>query len=110
MSFRRVDTENRRFLVLFSRAEDLEDIQIRALKRNSGTLAVLLSVALERMDTSFSGGLADSSANGTRSMRLSVVDTMAGRIAQLGERRPYKPKVTGSIPVPPTSRWMSIHS
>ncbi len=27
-----------------------------------------------------------------------------GRIAQLGERRPYKPKVTGSIPVPPT-KW-----
>ena len=25
-----------------------------------------------------------------------------GRIAQLGERRPYKPEVAGSIPVPPT--------
>ena len=27
-----------------------------------------------------------------------------GRIAQLGERRPYKPEVAGSIPVPPTIR------
>ena len=27
----------------------------------------------------------------------------AGRIAQLGERWPYKPEVTGSSPVPPTS-------
>ena len=26
-----------------------------------------------------------------------------GRVAQLGERRPYKPEVTGSSPVPPTS-------
>ena len=26
-----------------------------------------------------------------------------GRVAQLGERRPYKPKVTGSSPVPPTN-------
>ncbi len=25
-----------------------------------------------------------------------------GRIAQLGERRPYKPDVAGSSPVPPT--------
>ena len=25
-----------------------------------------------------------------------------GRVAQLGEHRPYKPGVTGSIPVPPT--------
>jgi hypothetical protein len=26
-----------------------------------------------------------------------------GRVAQSGERRPYKPEVTGSIPVPPTN-------
>ena len=26
-----------------------------------------------------------------------------GRIAQLGEHRPYKPGVTGSSPVPPTT-------
>ena len=27
---------------------------------------------------------------------------MLGRVAQLGEHRPYKPGVTGSSPVPPT--------
>ena len=29
-----------------------------------------------------------------------------GRLAQLGERRPYKPNVIGSIPVPPTKKTM----
>ncbi len=30
-----------------------------------------------------------------------------GRVAQLGEHRPYKPGVTGSSPVPPTtSKWI----
>ena len=34
-------------------------------------------------------------------MRLDeIIDK--GRLAQLGEHRPYKPGVTGSIPVPPT--------
>ena len=31
-----------------------------------------------------------------------------GRIAQLGERCPYKAEVTGSIPVPPTRRVHSV--
>ena len=31
-----------------------------------------------------------------------------GRIAQLGEHRPYKPGVTGSIPVPPTRDFVGI--
>ena len=30
-------------------------------------------------------------------------DIRNGRIAQLGERSPYKAEVTGSIPVPPTT-------
>jgi hypothetical protein len=30
-----------------------------------------------------------------------------GRIAQLGEHRPYKPGVTGSSPVPPTKFFSS---
>ena len=28
-----------------------------------------------------------------------------GRVAQLGEHRPYKPGVTGSSPVPPTKKY-----
>ena len=31
---------------------------------------------------------------------INIIDR--GRLAQLGEHRPYKPGVTGSIPVPPT--------
>jgi hypothetical protein len=31
-----------------------------------------------------------------------------GRVAQLGEHRPYKPGVTGSSPVPPTSQLIII--
>ena len=33
-----------------------------------------------------------------------------GRIAQLGERCPYKAEVTGSIPVPPTSEEKKDHT
>jgi len=29
-----------------------------------------------------------------------------GRVAQLGEHRPYKPRVTGSSPVPPTIEFI----
>ena len=31
-----------------------------------------------------------------------------GRVAQSGERRPYKPEVTGSIPVPPTKNFDNL--
>ena len=31
-----------------------------------------------------------------------------GRVAQLGEHRPYKPRVTGSSPVPPTIKFIKI--
>lgn len=34
--------------------------------------------------------------------RSHKINLRSGRIAQLGERRPYKPEVAGSIPVPPT--------
>jgi hypothetical protein len=33
-----------------------------------------------------------------------------GRIAQLGEHRPYKPGVTGSSPVPPTNFQFKVQS
>ena len=42
----------------------------------------------------------------TRASGLGSIAKVAkeiGRIAQLGERCPYKAEVTGSIPVPPTS-------
>jgi hypothetical protein len=36
---------------------------------------------------------------------VSMYYVAAGRIAQLEERWPYKPEVTGSSPVPPMLRW-----
>ena len=38
----------------------------------------------------------------------SVVLRSFGRVAQLGEHRPYKPRVTGSSPVPPTIKFIKI--
>ena len=37
--------------------------------------------------------------------RSHKISLRSGRIAQLGERRPYKPEVAGSSPVPPTKGW-----
>ncbi len=36
--------------------------------------------------------------------------THFGRLAQLGEHRPYKPRVTGSIPVSPTKEIIGVRS
>ena len=33
----------------------------------------------------------------------------AGRLAQLGEHRPYKARVTGSSPVPPTNPFGQLY-
>jgi hypothetical protein len=40
-------------------------------------------------------------------IRSAAVVREVGRIAQLGERCPYKAEVTGSIPVPPTNEHSS---
>ena len=34
---------------------------------------------------------------------VSIKQCLHGRLAQLGEHRPYKPRVAGSIPAPPTT-------
>jgi len=74
--FRRVDSENRRFLILFSKAEDLEDIQRKTLKRNRGPLAIVLMSALSKLDSLlFSGSTQeDRFRSGADAMRLSVVE------------------------------------
>ena len=38
----------------------------------------------------------------------SVMLKAFGRVAQLGEHRPYKPRVTGSSPVPPTIEFIKM--
>jgi len=81
MSLRRVSAENRRFLILFSKAEDLEDIQVKTLKRNSGSLALLLKVALEKIGPHFSEGMAGQAVNGTSAMRISTIErTLQGAV------------------------------
>ncbi len=84
VSFRRVDSENRRFLVLFSKAVDLDDIQRKTLKRNAGSLAVILSAALAKMDAVLSkanpsrGGGFGTEPN---AMRLSMIErTLQGAV------------------------------
>ncbi|NOY85235.1 MAG: hypothetical protein GXO96_10545 [Nitrospirae bacterium] len=78
-AFRRVDSENRRFLILFSKAEDLEAIHRKTLKRNGGSLAVILAAALSKIDGFLSKG-GDSSVEND-GLRLSVIErTLQGAI------------------------------
>lgn len=73
--------ENRRFLLLFSRAENLEDIQVKTLKRNGGPLALLLKVGLEKIDALFPMGMSNLSANGTSGMQISTIErTLQGAV------------------------------
>ncbi|MFQ5589133.1 MAG: MotA/TolQ/ExbB proton channel family protein [Nitrospiria bacterium] len=84
VGFRRVDAENRRFLILFSKAEDLDDFQHQTLKRNSGSLATILGAALGKIDAFFakdSAGRNGREGAETNTMRLSIVArTLQGAI------------------------------
>jgi len=74
-----VDSENRRFLMLFSKAVDLEAIHRKTLKRNGGSLAVVLAAALSKID-GFVLKKGDSSAEND-GLRLSVIErTLQGAI------------------------------
>jgi len=76
MTLRRAESENRRFLVLFSKADDLDDIRKRVLKRSEGPLALLLEAALEKIDfyLSAQSARAISSEDGNRSVKLTTVE------------------------------------
>ncbi len=84
VSFRKVDAENRRFLILFSKADDLEDISSKVLKRNRGSLAVILDAVLPKFDALlFRGKVSQKSIQdaGANAMRLSVVErTLQGAL------------------------------
>lgn len=81
-AFRRVDAENRRFLILFSKADDLDGIHRKTLKRNGGSLAVILSAALSKIDALvFKQGALENASSENDAMRLSVVErTLQGSI------------------------------
>jgi len=81
VNFRRVEQENRRFLLQFSKAEGLEDIQRMSLKRSSGPFAILLGAALGKIQSLLTKNAVLLSENGTGPMHLSIVErTLHGTI------------------------------
>ncbi len=81
LGFRRVDVENRRFLVLFSKAEDLDDIPRTTLKRNTGSLSTILGAALGKLDAFSEKGNHANPDAALSTMRLSVLErTLQGAI------------------------------
>ncbi|MFQ5949260.1 MAG: MotA/TolQ/ExbB proton channel family protein [Nitrospiria bacterium] len=76
MGLRRAEADNRRFLILFSKADDLEDIRRRVSKRNNGPLGILLEAALEKVDHYLSRGrdAYTPSGNGNRPPKISVIE------------------------------------
>ena len=81
VNFRRVESENRRFLRQFSKAENLEDIQRMSLKRSGGPFALLLGAALGKIDSFLSRGEVLLSENGAGPMRLAIIErTLHGTI------------------------------
>ena len=75
ITLRRAESENRRFLVLFSKADDLEDVRKRVLKRNEGPLALLLEAVLEKIDSSAAArNRSASSQDGNRPVKLTMVE------------------------------------
>jgi len=84
LTFRRVGSENRRFLIFFSKAESLEEIQLKTLKRNGGSLALILRIALGKIDIFFSNTHANSgtsSVKGLDAMRISAIErTLQGAV------------------------------
>lgn len=75
VTLRRAESENRRFLVLFSKADDLEDVRKRVLKRNEGPLALLLEAVLEKIDSySSARNRTASPEDGNRPIKMTIVE------------------------------------
>lgn len=49
MTLRKAEAENRRFLVLFSKIDDLLEIQQKALQRNEGPMVMIYQAAIDKM-------------------------------------------------------------
>jgi biopolymer transport protein TolQ len=49
MTLRKAEAENRRFLVLFSKIDDLLEIQQKALQRNEGPMVMVYQAAIDKM-------------------------------------------------------------
>ena len=49
ITLRKAETENKRFLVLFSKIDDLMEIQQKALQRNEGPMVMVYQAAIDKM-------------------------------------------------------------
>lgn len=71
ITLRKAEAENRRFLVLFSKSDNLVEIQQKALQRNEGPMAVIYQTAMDKMRPYLqSGGEELPSLDGNRPMIL----------------------------------------
>lgn len=72
MTLRKAEAENRRFLVLFSKVDDLLEIQQKALQRNEGPMVMVYQAAIDKMRPYFekSGENAPPAIDGNRPMLL----------------------------------------
>lgn len=71
ITLRKAEAENRRFLVLFSKIDDLLEIQQKALQRNEGPMVMVYQSAIDKMRPYIEKGGEDAPAiDGNRPMLL----------------------------------------
>ncbi|MFY9269502.1 MAG: MotA/TolQ/ExbB proton channel family protein [Candidatus Manganitrophaceae bacterium] len=76
LSLRKTEAENRRFLVVFSKTEDLLEIQQKSLKRNEGPMVILYQTTIDKARPYLdgAGGAPLPSINGNRSVLLTGLE------------------------------------
>lgn len=93
ITLRRIESENRQFLILFSKTDNLEELRKKVLKRNGGPMAYLFQAALEKISPYFDtkeNGLSVS-MNGDRSIRLKSLERIlkSGIQDEIGHQERY---------------------
>lgn len=76
LSLRKTEAENRRFLVVFSKTENLLEIQQKSLKRNEGPMVILYQTTMDKARPYLdgAGGAPLPSINGNRSVLLTGLE------------------------------------
>ena len=74
MTLRRAEAENRRFLLFFSKTEDLAEIRRMVHQFNEGPMAILCQGGLEKVGALFEGKGAPVSDNGRRPIGLTSLE------------------------------------
>jgi biopolymer transport protein TolQ len=88
ITLRRAEAENRRFLILFSKTDDLAELKPMLLKLNEGPMALLFQAGLEKINTYLEN---PSSENGDRPMRLKRLERtlQSGIQDEMGHQERY---------------------